>query len=145
MVKSSTIALSEKDLSHIPIIKDIIVSSIGEVLTKSNFKGIDLWEVIDCNHTVYNREKLTILIYKAINQLKKERSMVFKGKCSDNDIFFIPYDKKPEKDKFECRRCGHSLKNSKFLGMSETTGYDYECGNCGKINDTGPRDGWHNL
>lgn len=145
MRANNVIHLTDKDLSYIPEIKDIMISSIGEVLMKHKFDSIDLWEKDQYNNIIYNREKLIILLYKAMGELKKEKRMVFKGKCNDNNIFFIPFSKKPEKEKFVCRKCVLSLKGSKCLGMSETTGYDYQCRNCGKINDTGPTDGWYYL
>lgn len=68
------------------------------------------------------------------------------GRCDIIDIFFIVRNNKIP-DKKICNYCGFHINelNSKYVGISETTGDEYECGNCGKTYDTGPIDQWSKL
>lgn len=122
-------------------VSSIISSRIGDdnnVIVTQNFKDIDLFEPVNGIPT-YNREKLVAYIKAALSKIKKEQAVFAYGCCNTKDILFIVRKTALKKDN-RCPRCGLHITrfNSCYIGISETTGEEFECGSCGFSYDTGP-------
>ena len=140
----------KKDLELIDKIKNIICNKISDdymFITKNDFESIDLFEETTKGHKIYNNRKLVDLIKKAISEIKSHRQVYVYGRCDTNSISFIVRNSKFSNKKI-CNHCGFHINelNSKCNGISETAGYEYECGNCGKLYDSSPIDNqWNKL
>lgn len=111
-------------------VSDIIVSKISDynkAIAGQEFYDIDFFEPINGILT-YNRNTLVHYIKIALATLEKEQNIFAYGSCDTIDILFI-VRKTPLKRDHKCPTCGLHITrfNSRFIGISETTGDEFEC------------------